>query len=216
MILKNKIYKTTAIALAVISVFGANLQYVNAYEQINVAQVLSQYVDGNYELNTKLLNASDTGKDSMANTYLKSSSIEIKNGKMEMKMIFTSGNLIKEVTPTVNGSSVEATVTLDEATSERTVIFEIPSIDADIRLGVKINPFGDMVVNATCIVEASFKTEPDKVEDNDSSTDEGSTEDNSPGEENPEGDTGDSNIGDNNQGEESTGGNTGNNDSNGS
>lgn len=95
----------------------------------------------------------------MANGYLLKSEVEIKNSKMYMILVFKSGNMIKEVNPTVNGKSVESTNTLDG--DNRIIKFEIQSIDSDITLNVKINPFGNMVVNANCIVKAEFKQTPD-------------------------------------------------------
>lgn len=160
MIIKNKIYKSTAIALAVISVFGNNLIYSNAYENINTPQVISQFADGEYELNTTLKHES---KDevSMANSYLKSSSVVIKNGSMYMKLVFKNGDMIKEIIPKVDKNVVNAEEVLNE--TEKTILFEIKSIDSNIELNVKINPFGDFVVNANCIVNASFVSEPPQV-----------------------------------------------------
>lgn len=158
MIRRNKIYKTVAVTLAVISVFGSNLQYVHGYDENVKSSSINQYVDGLYELNTTLKHESKD-ENSMANGYLTKSEVEIKNSKMYMTLVFKSGNMIKEVSPTVNGNSVEATNTLDGEI--RTIKFEIPSIDSDITLNVKINPFGDMVVNANCIVKTEFKKTPE-------------------------------------------------------
>ena len=158
MIRRNKIYKTVAVTLAVISVFGSNLQYVHGYDENVKSSSINQYVDGLYELNTTLKHESKD-ENSMANGYLTKSEVEIKNSKMYMILVFKSGNMIKEVSPTVNGNNVEATNTLDGEI--RTIKFEIPSIDSDITLNVKINPFGDMVVNANCIVKTEFKETPE-------------------------------------------------------
>lgn len=158
MIRRNKIYKTAAVTLAIISVFGSNLQYIQGYGGNDKSSSITQYVDGLYELNTTLKHESKD-ENSMANGYLLKSEVEIKNSKMYMILVFKSGNMIKEVNPTVNGKSVESTNTLDG--DNRIIKFEIQSIDSDITLNVKINPFGNMVVNANCIVKAEFKQTPD-------------------------------------------------------
>lgn len=54
MIRRNKIYKTAAVTLAIISVFGSNLQYIQGYDGNDKSSSITQYVDGLYELNTTL------------------------------------------------------------------------------------------------------------------------------------------------------------------
>lgn len=157
MIRRNKFYKKATVTLAIMIAFGSNLQYIYGYEKDINSVALSQYVDGVYELNTTLKHESKD-ENSMANTYLTKSEVEINNSKMYMLLTFKSGNMIKEVNPTVNGNSIEAINTLNG--DIRTIKFEIPSIDSSILLNVKINPFGDMVVNANCIVETEFKQTP--------------------------------------------------------
>lgn len=158
MLLKRKIYKTTAMALAVISIFGSSLTHVSAYDGDTNIKPIAQFSDGIYELNTTLKNLSDENKDSMANGYLQSSKLEIRDGKQYMRLEFASGNMIKEATAKVDGKDIEVKNTLNG--DIRTVEFEVPSIDSNIVLGVKINPFGDFVVDANCIVKSDFKTQP--------------------------------------------------------
>ena len=165
MIIKGKLVKNTAIALAIISVFGSTLSSVSAAELIKSTPAITQYVDGTYKVDAKLIK--DTSdEDSMANAYLKSTNIQISKGKMYMIMEFTSGNLLKEINPSVNGKSVEKTITNNG--DIKTVKFELTSLDDKVELGVLINPFGDFTVNAACRVKienAQIPTTPEKEED---------------------------------------------------
>lgn len=165
MIRKGKLVKNTAIALAIISVFGSTLSSVSAAELIKNTPAITQYVDGTYKVDAKLIK--DTSdEDSMANGYLKSTNIQISKGKMYMIMEFTSGNLLKEINPSVNGKSVEKTMTNNG--DIKTVKFELTSLDDKVELGVLINPFGDFTVNAACRVKienAQIPTTPEKEED---------------------------------------------------
>ena len=165
MIRKGKLVKNTAIALAIISVFGSTLSSVSAAELIKSTPAITQYVDGTYKVDAKLIK--DTSdEDSMANAYLKSTNIQISKGKMYMIMEFTSGNLLKEINPSVNGKSVEKTITNNG--DIKTVKFELTSLDDKVELGVLINPFGDFTVNAACRVKienVQIPTTPEKEED---------------------------------------------------
>ena len=165
MIRKGKLVKNTAIALAIISVFGSTLSSVSAAELIKSTPAITQYVDGTYKVDAKLIK--DTSdEDSMANAYLKSTNIQISKGKMYMIMEFTSGNLLKEINPSVNGKSVEKTITNNG--DIKTVKFELTSLDDKVELGILINPFGDFTVNAACRVKienAQIPTTPEKEED---------------------------------------------------
>ena len=165
MIRKGKLVKNTAIALAIISVFGSTLSSVSAAELIKNTPAITQYVDGTYKADAKLIK--DTSdEDSMANAYLKSTNIQISKGKMYMIMEFTSGNLLKEINPSVNGKSVEKTITNNG--DIKTIKFELTSLDDKVELGVLINPFGDFTVNAACRVKienAQIPTTPEKEED---------------------------------------------------
>ena len=162
MIRKGKLVKNTAIALAIISVFGSTLSSVSAAELIKSTPAITQYVDGTYKVDAKLIK--DTSdEDSMANGYLKSTNIQISKGKMYMIMEFTSGNLLKEINPSVNGKSVEKTITNNG--DIKTVKFELTSLDDKVELGVLINPFGDFTVNAACRVKienAQIPTTPER------------------------------------------------------
>ena len=172
MIRKGKLIKNTAIALAIISVFGSALTSVSAAEIMKSPQVITQYMEGTYGINTKLIK--DTSDDdSMANGYLESTKIQISNNKIYMIMKFSSGSLLKELNPSVNGKKVKGTVTSNSSDNTKIVKFEISSLSDKIMLGVKINPFGDFVVDADCRVKienAEIPTVPTTPEENDAIT----------------------------------------------
>lgn len=169
MIRKGKLVKNTAIALAIISVFGSTLTPVSAAEIMKSSTAITQYVDGTYDINAKLIK--DTSdEDSMANGYLKSTKIQIANNKIYMIMKFTSGSLLKELNPRINGKSVKGTITTDSSDDTKTIKFEINSLTDNITLGVKINPFGSFVVDADCRVKvekAEIPTQPTNPEEDD-------------------------------------------------
>ena len=169
MIRKGKLVKNTAIALAIISVFGSTLTPVSAAEIMKSSTAITQYVDGTYNIDAKLIK--DTSDDdSMANGYLKSTKIQISNNKIYMIMKFTSGSLLKELNPRVNGEAVKGTITTDGSDDTKTVKFEIDSLTDSIALGVKINPFGSFVVDADCRVKvekAEIPTQPTTPEEDD-------------------------------------------------
>lgn len=173
MIRKGKLVKNAAIALAIISVFGSTLTPVSAAEIMRNTTAITQYVDGSYDIKAKLTKNDGTNGDSMANGYLKSTKVEISNNKIYMVMQFTSGSLLKELNPSVNGEAVEGTITTNDSDDTKTVKFEIGSLTDKIELGVKINPFGDFVVDAGCIVtieNADIPTVPTTSEEDDAVT----------------------------------------------
>ena len=169
MIRKGKLVKNTAIALAIISVFGSTLTPVSAAEIMKSSTVITQYVDGTYDIKAKLIKDT-SNEDSMANGYLKSTKIQISNNKIYMIMKFTSGSLLKELNPRVNGEPVKGTITTDSSDDTKTVKFEINSLTDNITLGVKINPFGSFVVDADCrikVEKAEIPTQPTNPEEDD-------------------------------------------------
>lgn len=172
MIRKGKLVKNTAIALAIISVFGSTLTPISAAEIMKSSTTITQYVDGTYDINAKLIK--DTfDDDSMANGYLESTKIQISNNKIYMLMKFSSGSLLKELNPSVNGKKVKGTVTTNSTDNTKTVKFEISSLSDKITLGVLINPFGNFTVNAACRVQiekAEIPTQPTTPEEDDAVT----------------------------------------------
>lgn len=170
MIRKGKLVKNTAIALAIISVFGSSLTPVSAAEIMKSSTAITQYMEGTYDITAKLIKDTSDA-DSMANGYLESAKIQISKKKIYMIMRFTSGGLLKELNPSINGKVVESEIITDTSKDTKTIKFEIGSLSDNIALGVKINPFGSFVVDAACrvkIEEAEIPTAPTKPEeDND-------------------------------------------------
>lgn len=152
MIRKGQLVKNTAITLAIISVFGSTLTPVSAAEIMKNSTAITQYVEGVYEVNAKMLKTTSDDK-SMANGYLKSTKIQISNNKMYMIMKFTSGSALKEIKPTVNEKKVEGTITTNNSDDTKTVKFEINSLSDEIKLDMKINPFAFVNINAICRVK---------------------------------------------------------------
>ena len=165
MIRKGKLVKNTAIALAIISVFGSTLTSVSAAELIKSSSAITQYVDGTYDINAKLLKE-ESDEDSMAGGYLESTKIQISNNKIYMIMKFANGSLLKELNPKVNGKDVKGTTTTYSSKDTKTIKFEIGSLNDAIELDVKINPFGNFVIDATCRVKIVSSEIPTLPEDN--------------------------------------------------
>ena len=126
MIRKGKLVKNTAIALAIISVFGNTLSTVSAAEIMKSSTAIEQYVEGTYDISAKLIK-DNSDEDSMANGYLKETKIEISKNKMYMVMTFENGKLLKELKPSVNGKEVEGKITTS-SDDKKTVKFEIGSL----------------------------------------------------------------------------------------
>nr|WP_296107890.1 NEAT domain-containing protein [uncultured Terrisporobacter sp.] len=165
MIRKGKLVKNTAIALAIISVFGNTLSTVSAAEIMKSSTAIEQYVEGTYDISAKLIK-DNSDEDSMANGYLKETKIEISKNKMYMVMTFENGKLLKELKPSVNGKEVEGKITTS-SDDKKTVKFEIGSLTDKIELNVLINPFGNFKVEAACRVKVEKAQIPTKPEEKD-------------------------------------------------
>lgn len=168
MIRKGKLVKNTAIALAIISVFGNTLSTVSAAEIMKSSTAIEQYVEGTYDISAKLIK-DNSDEDSMANGYLKETKIEISKNKMYMVMTFENGKLLKELKPSVNGKEVEGKITTS-SDDKKTVKFEIGSLTDKIELNVLINPFGNFKVEAACRVKVEKAQIPTKPEEKDDAT----------------------------------------------
>lgn len=167
MIRKGKLVKNTAIALAIISVFGNTLSTVSAAEIMKSSTAIEEYVEGTYDISAKLIK-DNSDEDSMANGYLKSTKIEVANNKIYMVMTFDSGKLLKELKPSVNGKAVEGKITTDSVKNTKTVKFEINSLSDEVKLNVVINPMGSLEIPATCVVKiekAQIPTKPEEKDD---------------------------------------------------
>ncbi|WP_455542523.1 NEAT domain-containing protein [Intestinibacter sp.] len=163
MIFKNKKMKTAMAALAILTMFGGSVSSSYAAELTNgqSAVIVSQQ---RIDLNTTL-RKDNSNEVSSANSYLKDSYLKVENGKRYMVLVLGSGQLMKSVVPTINGKEVEYTNVLNGET--RTITFEISSLNDDIRVNFEINPFGNMIINATSRVDAKISLGSTDEEDKD-------------------------------------------------
>ncbi len=196
MIFKNKKFKTAMATLAILTIFGGTVSSAYAAELTNSQSISVNESVQRVELKTTLKHDTED-KDSSANSYLKESYLKIENGKRYMVLVLSSGKMMKSVVPSINGESVEYTNDLDGDT--RTISFEIKSLQDDIRINFKINPFGNFVVNANCRVKSEIvtgSTDKEDKEDKDDTvtgpTQKPETPDNSDKEDNKEEDKEDS------------------------
>ena len=155
MIFKNKKFKTAMATLAILTIFGGTVSSAYAAELTNSQSISVNASVQRVELKTTLKHDTED-KDSSANSYLKESYLKIENGKRYMVLVLSSGKMMKSIVPSINGESVEYTNDLDGDT--RTISFEIKSLQDDIRINFKINPFGNFVVNANCRVKSEIVT----------------------------------------------------------
>ena len=196
MIFKNKKFKTAMATLAILTIFGGTVSSAYAAELTNSQSISVNESVQRVELKTTLKHDTED-KDSSANSYLKESYLKIENGKRYMVLVLSSGKMMKSIVPSINGESVEYTNDLDGDT--RTISFEIKSLQDDIRINFKINPFGNFVVNANCRVKSEIvtgSTDKEDKEDKDDTvtgpTQKPETPDNSDKEDNKEEDKEDS------------------------
>ena len=186
MIFRHKKLRTAMAMMAILSIFGGTVNNVYAdgvYQNKSIVSVKSDQI---HKLNT-VLKHETKDEESSANKYVQRSYLKVENNKKYIIIVLSSGQLMKSVVPTVDGNEVEYTNTLEG--ENRTITFEIESLDQDIRINFEINPFEGFVVKAACRVEAQIEdsssgNETDKEEDkeeNDTIT--GATPDKNPSDE---------------------------------
>ena len=186
MIFRHKKLRTAMAMMAILSIFGGTVNNVYAdgvYQNKSIVSVKSDQI---HKLNT-VLKHETKDEESSANKYVQRSYLKVENNKKYIIIVLSSGQLMKSVVPTVDGNEVEYTNTLEG--ENRTITFEIESLDQDIRINFEINPFEGFVVMAACRVEAQIEdsssgNETDKEEDkeeNDTIT--GATPDKNPSDE---------------------------------
>lgn len=159
MIFKNKKFKTAMAALAILTMFGTTVNSAYAAQLTSVSQMETIT---KVELKTTLKHETED-KDSSAQSYLKESYLKIENGKRYMVLVLTSGKIMKSVIPSINQKEVPYTNDLEG--DIRTISFEIESLDDDIRISFKINPFANFVVNANCRVESEILNDSNDKDD---------------------------------------------------
>ncbi|MGM9533937.1 MAG: NEAT domain-containing protein [Intestinibacter sp.] len=186
MIFRHKKLRTAMAMMAILAIFGGTVNNVYAdgvYQNKSIVSVKSDQI---HKLNT-VLKHETKDEESSANKYVQRSYLKVENNKKYMIIVLSSGQLMKSVVPTVDGNEVEYTNTLEG--ENRTITFEIESLDQDIRINFEINPFSDFIVKAACRVEAQIadssngnETEKeDDKEENDTIT--GATPDKNPSDE---------------------------------
>lgn len=158
MIRKNQLVRNTAIALAIISVFGSSITPVSAAQIMKNSTAITQYVQGTYDINVKLRKTNSSIENSMANKYLKSSKIEVSKGKMYMTMTFEGdeqyniATLLQKIQPVINGKEVtDVKTTNNSSENTKTIKFEINSLEDKISLNLEMNI--GFVITASCDVE---------------------------------------------------------------
>ncbi len=158
MIRKNQLVRNTAIALAIISVFGSSITPVSAAQIMKNSTAITQYVQGTYDINVKLRKTNSSTENSMANKYLKSSKIEVSKEKMYMTMTFEGdeqyniATLLQKIQPVINGKEVtDVKTTNNSSENTKTIKFEINSLQDKISLNLEMNI--GFVITASCDVE---------------------------------------------------------------
>ena len=146
MIRRGKLVKNTAIALAIISVFGSTLSSVSAaeivkntgaevveYDAITAATTGNDSTTGgttDSESNTEdnlniTLRHLTEDKDSSGNRYLQSSVLKTVGEKKYIVMTFNNGSMFTAMQASIKGKDVETTFEKDEEKDIVTVEFEI-------------------------------------------------------------------------------------------
>ena len=158
MIRKDRLVKNTAIALAIISVFGSTLTPISATEIMKNSTSVTQYIEGIYDIKVTLRKTNSTTQNSMANNYLKSSKLEVSNSRMYLIMTFEGDekyqvdSLLQKIQPLIDGKEVsEVNTTVDDSKNTKTIKFEINSLDDKITLDLEMNV--GFVMPASCDVE---------------------------------------------------------------
>ena len=156
MIRKGKLVKNTAIALAIISVFGSALSSVSAAEIVKNTKVVE------YDAVTAATTAESTekdiditlrhlteDKDSSGNRYLESSKLKTVGSKKYIVMTFNNGNMFTAMQASVKGKNVETSFNFDKESDTVTVEFEISSLSDYMELSFSYNtPIGSMTHSA--------------------------------------------------------------------
>ena len=135
MIRKGNLVKNTAIALAIMSVFGSTLSSVSAAEiakNTGIQAITVNAENKGITLETTLKHATED-KNSSFNSYLKSSKLKVVNGQKYMVMTLVEGNgMTLSGMYGIEGDKElkDETVTkYDEATKTWTVEFPVSSLD---------------------------------------------------------------------------------------
>ena len=156
MIRKGKLVKNTAIALAIISVFGSTLSSVSAAEIVKNTEVVkydttaattaTESTEEDIDITLRHLTED---KDSSGNRYLQSSKLKTVDGKKYIVMTFNSGSMFTTMQASIKGNNVDTSFNYDEESNTVIVEFEISSLSDYMELSFSYNtPIGSMTHSA--------------------------------------------------------------------
>ena len=192
MIRRGKLVKNTAIALAIISVFGSTLSSVSAaeivkntgaevveYDAITAATTGNDSTTGgttDSESNTEdnlniTLRHLTEDKDSSGNRYLQSSVLKTVGEKKYIVMTFNSGSMFTAMQASIEGKDVETKFEKNEEKDIVTVEFEISSLADYMELSFSYNtPIGAMTHSAKIQTEENKNATKPEVDEDDAVT----------------------------------------------
>ncbi|MRN23756.1 hypothetical protein EAI30_03895, partial [Romboutsia ilealis] len=161
MIFRNKALKTTAAAIAIISVVSTgmvNYSYADSYISEGIKATTTVVKDGKYTVKNTVTYVGDGNAEtgnSMARQVLdEESTIEIKDGKVKTTIKFTPAmySMLGNFRVSVDGKSIDSDDIIIDKTN-RTLTFEMPSIDSEVVVTINVIMMGR---------DVSFKTDFDK------------------------------------------------------
>lgn len=143
MLLRNKFCKTTAIAIAAISLFGTQLNTVNAYQGINQITEVSQEIsksalqNGEYKLKNIIPGKSETALKSYRAFFTEETKLVVKDGKYYLTFTNTMAQTVPTVEAKIGENNLNITTkNIDENTYEFMV--ELSDLSSTIAMSFKM------------------------------------------------------------------------------
>ena len=136
MLLRHKLCKSTAIAIAAISVFGSSISTVNAYQGVEQVTQISQEVskstlqNGEYKLNNIVK------KDNVKpyrGFFAEETKLVVKNNKYYITFTNTNASSVPEIKVNVNGKDINPTIE-NKTDSTYDFVVELDSLDSTITM----------------------------------------------------------------------------------
>lgn len=136
MLLRHKLCKSTAIAIAAISVFGSSISTVNAYQGVEQVTQISQEVskstlqNGEYKLNNIVK------KDNVKpyrGFFAEETKLVVKNNKYYLTFTNTNASSVPEIKVNVNGKDINPTIE-NKTDSTYDFVVELDSLDSTITM----------------------------------------------------------------------------------
>ena len=122
-------------------------------EELIEEALINELSDGIYAIPVEAKNEKKPEEDSTANEYLdKSAFIYVENGKMMLELVFKGAGKIKEISAEVNQLPADDMEVVRDDDDNVSLRFSINSLDDEIVLSMKINPFGIFSVSARAII----------------------------------------------------------------